>query len=145
MDLRALSLNEEASDWQDSRMTGLDPEVCSKAFRARNGELAWRREDVDLAINAIQKSGRAILGWEVWLVENDQWTGLIPSFRDEPDGVWSFVTSPRRSDENWSAYCTRTAQETQSQIKTQPVEAESSPKVRDRLRFNFTFVDESEA
>ncbi|MDX2146670.1 MAG: hypothetical protein SFZ23_04040 [Planctomycetota bacterium] len=125
-------------------MADLDSEVCSKAFRARNGEFAWRREHVELALDAIQKSHLAILGWEVWLVIGDQWTGLIPSIRQEPDGVWSFDTSPRRSGEDWLAYCTRTVEETRNQIKSQPVEAESSPRVRDRLRFNFTYVDVSD-
>lgn len=124
-------------------MTDLDPEVCSKAFRARNGELAWHREHVDLAIDAVQKSRRAILGWEVWLVEGDQWKGLIPSIREEPCAVWGGDTLPRRLDEKWSAYCTRTAQETKGQIKSSPVEAESSPGIRDRLHFNLTYIDES--
>jgi hypothetical protein len=125
-------------------MADLDPEVCSRAFRARNGELAWRSEDVVCAIDAIQKSGRAILGWEVWLVEGDRWTGLIPSVRAEPEGVWSFSTSPHVSDDNWITRCEKAAQEAKRQIATQPVEAESCPTVRNRLRFNFTYIDESE-
>lgn len=125
-------------------MVDLDPAVCSIAFRARNGEFAWRREHVDLAIKAIRESNLAILGWEVWLVIGDQWTGLIPSVRQEPDGVWSFTSSPRRPDEGWFEYCTRTAEETRNQIKSQPVEAESSPTVRDHLWFNFTYFEKSD-
>ncbi len=51
----------------------------SEAFVASNGELAWRREDVERVLTAIAANGRAILGGEVWLITGDHtWTGLIP-------------------------------------------------------------------
>jgi hypothetical protein len=48
------------------------------AFVANNGELAWRRQDIERALHAVRDSGRAILGGEVWLIagENSR-TGLI--------------------------------------------------------------------
>ncbi|MBL8885578.1 MAG: hypothetical protein JNK16_02870 [Phycisphaerales bacterium] len=123
-------------------MTEIDPTLKALAFVAANGELAWRRRDVEKAIDAISRSGRAILGWEVWLTGDGQaWTGLIPSADGGPPGVWSFNTSARMKDEEWSHYCMRTASETHSQIQSQPVEAETSPEAKSALRFNLTYVE----
>jgi hypothetical protein len=37
-------------------------------FVASNGELAWRRQDVEHALHAVRDSSRAVLGGEVWLI-----------------------------------------------------------------------------
>jgi hypothetical protein len=49
------------------------------AFVASNGELAWRRQDIEQALHVLRDSGQAILGGEVWLITGEKsWTGLIP-------------------------------------------------------------------
>lgn len=56
-------------------MAELPAEISSKAFIASNGELAWRREEVESAISAIRDSGCAILGGEIWLITGPgSWT-----------------------------------------------------------------------
>jgi hypothetical protein len=127
------------------RTVSLAPAIVEAAYRSANGEFAWHRTDIARAIEAIRVARLAILGWEVWSVQGTTWTGLIPSVRSEPPGVWSFDTALREIAEPWADYCDRTASETRKQIEDQPVEAESAPEVRDSLRFNLTYVAEVEA
>src|SRR5215471_5665910 len=49
----------------DDRMAPLPEPITSLAFRATNGELAWRRADLSAALAAIADSGQAVLGGEV--------------------------------------------------------------------------------
>ena len=46
----------------------LPENIAAKAFKATNGELAWRRQDLEEAIIAVRDSHQAILGGEVWLI-----------------------------------------------------------------------------
>jgi hypothetical protein len=113
------------------------------AFAASNGELAWRREDIEHALSAITDSGHAILGGEVWLITGEHsWTGLIPQRRGGPPNVWSWNTSERSPDESWCDYCRRTAAESADNVRSMPVEQETPPELIGKLRFNLTYVAE---
>ncbi len=115
------------------------------AFVASNGELAWRREDTKQALDALRDSGRAILGGEIWLITGDHsWTGLVPQRNGGPKNVWSWTTGARTSNESWSDYCHRTAAESADKIRSMPVEQETPPQLIEKLRFNLTYVAESE-
>jgi hypothetical protein len=115
------------------------------AFRAANGELAWRREDIEDALNSLAADGRAILGGEVWLITGaDTWHGLIPQRDGSAPGVYSWDTVARSADESWPAYCQRTASESIEAVRAIPVEQQTFPELVDRLRFNVTYVAEQE-
>jgi hypothetical protein len=48
--------------------TAVLPEgLLSRAFRARNGELAWNRADAIDAITLVERAGFRVLGVEVWV------------------------------------------------------------------------------
>jgi hypothetical protein len=128
-------------------MAALPVSVTAIAYRASNGELAWRRLDIPQALSAIAASGQAVLGGEVWVaVGEGQWHGLVPDRHGgPPGGVWHWDATPRAAGESWPAYCVRAAEESARTVAGMPVEKESDPAVRDRLFFNVTFVSEAEA
>ncbi len=98
--------------------------IGEKAYRASNGEYAWRREDLPEALHAIAGERLAALGGEFWAIVNNQITGLIPGAKAEPPGVWSWDTSPRNQQESWAEYCVRTAEESIKAVEQMDVEAE---------------------
>jgi hypothetical protein len=113
------------------------------AFVASNGELAWRRQDIEQALHAIRDSGRAILGGEVWLITGkNSWTGLIPQRGGGPSNVWSWTTDGRSSGESWRDYCRRTATESIDKLRGMPIEKETPHELIDKLRFSLTHVAE---
>jgi hypothetical protein len=115
------------------------------AFTARNGELAWRREDIEDALTLLAADARAVLGGEVWLITGaDSWDGLIPQRDGSAPGVYSWDTAPRAAAESWPTYCQRTASESVEAVRAIRVEQETLPELVDRLRFNVTYVAEQE-
>ena len=111
------------------------------AFVAANGEFAWRRQDIEHALNAIRDSGRATLGGEVWLITGEHtWDGLIPSLGGGPPGIWHWETEPRSASESWQQYCERTAADSVEAVRGMRVEQDTPPELIDRLRFNVTYV-----
>lgn len=95
-------------------MNAVPPDILAKAYRSPGaGELAWRRGDLPSAMEALVKSGFAILGGELWLVRDpkENWTGLIPSRDGKVPFVWGWDTGSRMEGESWSGYCERTLEE----------------------------------
>ena len=122
----------------------LPERITAKAFKASNGELAWRRADLEEAITAIRNSRQAILGGEVWLItSSDTWNGLIPT-ETSNHAAWHWQTKARSKAESWDAYCQRTADESLQAAGSLNVEDETSPSLRERLRFNVTYAAEEE-
>jgi hypothetical protein len=127
-------------------VTNLPEPIAAVAYRAVNGELAWRRADLPSALLAIVQSGMAVLGGEVWLALGEgRWDGLIPDAHGGLPGVWDWDVTPQATGETWSAYCRRAAEESARAVAGMRVEEESDPAVGDRLYFNLTYVTEAEA
>jgi len=126
-------------------MRELPQSITAVAFQAANGEFAWRRSNVPDALRAIAASGHAVLGGEVWVVAGDRITGLVPSCKGEPPGVWHGETLPRSAKESWADYCHRTANDSIRTVEMMAVEDEVREDVRDSLFFNITYVEEGEA
>lgn len=126
-------------------MATLPESVTSVAYRASNGELAWRRDDVATALAAIAASGQAVLGGEVWVTLGEgRWTGLVPDRHGGPDGVWAWDNKPRSQGETWREYCDRAARESERFLAGMQVEAEADPTVLNKLYYNFTYIRESD-
>ena len=124
-------------------MSALSKIPVAGAFVAANGEFAWRRRDIERALNAIRDSGNATLGGEVWLITGEHsWNGLIPSLGGGPPGVWHWETQPRSASESWQQYCARTAAESVKAVRDIRVEQETPSELIDRLRFNVTYAAE---
>ncbi len=119
--------------------------VAALAFRSSSGELAWRREDLPVVLDAIVASRHAVLGGEVWVVRDDgAWEGLVPDRRGGPPGVWHWTTAPRAPNETWLEYCRRTAAESARTVAAMQVDDEAAEDVRNRLRFNLTCIEAGE-
>jgi hypothetical protein len=126
-------------------MRELPPAIRDTAFKATNGEYAWRRADVSTALEGIADSGQATLGGEVWVVLDGRIAGAVPAANDrKPEGVWQWETSPRRASESWSEYCVRTAGESIDAVREMNIERECRSDVRDSLFFNVMYVDETD-
>lgn len=122
-------------------MAALPNAVTSIAYRARNGELAWRRVDVPAALAAIAASGHAVLGGEVWVTLGDGlWTGLVPDRNGGLDRVWAWDIGPRSQGETWRDYCDRSARESQRHLDGLHVEADAAPSALSMLYFNLTYI-----
>jgi hypothetical protein len=120
-------------------------DLHTTAFVAGNGELAWQRHDIEQALQAISDSSRAVLGGEVWLITGEHsWNGLIPQRGGGPTNVWTWNTRERSASESWKDYCHRTAAESADTLRSMPVEQETPPELHERLRFNLSYVAESE-
>jgi hypothetical protein len=118
--------------------------ITDVAFRASNGELAWKREHIEQALLAIQDTQQAILGGEVWRITGlDTWDGLIPQRGDNKPAVWSWNTAPRSSSESWVVYCGRTVTESMNAVRSMAVEQATQPEFVSQLRFNVTYVEET--
>ena len=122
-------------------MEALPLTIVTTAYRAANGELAWRRAGLPAALAAIAESGQAVLGGEVWVATGDgRWDGLVADADGGPPGVWHCETAPRAAEESWLAYCRRVADESARVAAGMRVEDAAHPAVRDRLYFNPTWV-----
>jgi len=114
--------------------------LAAGAFVAANGEFAWRRQDIEHALNEIRDVGHATLGGEVWLITGEHsWDGLIPSLGGGAPGVWHWETEPRSASETWQQYCVRTAAESVEAVRNMRVEQDTPPELIDRLRFNVKY------
>lgn len=124
-------------------IVALPASITAIAYRAENGELAWRRDDVPAALAAIAASGQAVLGGEVWVtLGRGDWTGLVPFRNGGPDGVWAWDTKPRSAVETWQKYCDRAARDSERIVAGLRMEDEADPSVAEALHFNFTFISE---
>ncbi len=127
-------------------MRDLPYSISAAAFRSSSGEYAWRRSEIEVALLAIRDTGQAVLGGEVWRIAgSNQWNGLIPDRGGGADGIWHWETAPRTASESWSKYCDRTAHESIDAVRRMAVEDATLQGLVDSLRFNVSFIDETEA
>ena len=139
-------------------MRELPQPIISLAFRASNGELAWRPSGIENALLAIRDTQQAILGGEIWMINvattivgkevrlvnrPGSWCGLIPQRVGNIDAVWSWDTKSRIASESWPDYCGRTFTESLVAIHSLVIEQTFRQDVIDSLRFNVTFIDET--
>ena len=64
----------------------LAPELHARCFRAMNGELGVRLEDIPAFLDACDEDGVEILGWELWLADH-AW--VAPTRIEYVPGSWS--------------------------------------------------------
>ncbi len=126
-------------------MADLPSEILAKAFRAPNGELAWRPDDVPEVIEAFVGLGQAVWGAELWWVQRPSWMGLVPTSDGSPPGVWSWEPAPQTRDEAWSDYVERTAGETREAMRVLDLESWVHPDVLPGIYFNLEGVAEGDA
>lgn len=119
------------------------PEWRSRAFVARNGELAWKRDDALEVLSVLVDRGLAILGGEVWAVTaTGQIWGALPQEADGVGAVYHWETSPSwvPRAETWLEFCERGASVSARAIRNLPPEGEVRTDLRSILYYNLTFV-----
>ena len=128
----------------------LSSHVVDRAFRAANGELGIRREDIDVFLAACERDKVAIFGCEAWLVnhraafEGDpipalgQWCGMIPMKGSDDPMVFSFGVDGPESNEPWSEFVRRSISEVRAELSGFDPESELPQKWLPHFRINFT-------
>ena len=101
-------------------------------------EIAWRQEDCAEAIDWLRKSGYAVLGIELWLIQSD---GSIRTGIPTESGPAIYVTScDPASGENWGEYVERSAREAARAISAFRWDAHAAGPPRP-VHFNLTWAD----
>ena len=108
-------------------------ELQARCFRATNGELGVRHEDVGRFLDACDRDGIAVLGCELWLADH-AW--VAPTRIEYAPGSWSGGIPSRdgRAPMVWQADCDGDA--ARLAIADLPL-GWVDPEVRAYLRFNF--------
>jgi hypothetical protein len=117
-------------------------ELEDVAFRSANGEYAWQRSEALAAVRVLAAAGRAVLGGELWLVEDGQLWAALPQ-QSGPPAVYSWETH-RRPNESWSTYVERALAEALSAIETLPAGAEVRMRPHAKVYYNLTWADADE-
>jgi len=128
-------------------VTRLPDDLLARAFRARNGDLAWTRHDALRAVEALAVSGVAVLGGEVWLAGDDGWWDpRIPTIDGAPPAAHSWAPDPpdRQASETWADFCARTRDYTAAVLAAAEAEALAPPPLRLRLRYYLSCTSEEE-
>jgi hypothetical protein len=124
---------------------GVDVDVMASlsasAFRATNGDYAWRRGDLPQVMELLAAGHYAILSGEVWVVEGNLFCPLSPC----RTGGWTLLaweSSPREDDESWDHFAQRSADEALRAIHTLSPEERVPTEVADKLYYHLCFTDE---
>jgi len=114
--------------------------IVSTAFIADDGEYAWQREHIFAALRTIAETGQAILGGDVWTVENGEVCSIFPNTR----GIRMWNTESQKPDELWADYCQRTLKESINEIEKTQLENNVSQELQKHIFFNPTYIEKSD-
>jgi hypothetical protein len=108
-------------------------DVLARAFRADNGELAVMPGDAGAYLDACEKIGADVLGWDVWLVDHtfDDKGALTPR-----KGAWCGMLPALRATTPVVIGGEGDAEETRAQISALDLDAIVAPQWRPFLRIN---------
>jgi hypothetical protein len=129
-------------------MTQLPDEMIARAFRASNGELAWKRSDALQVVAAMADAGIGILGGEAWapLEDGRIYVGARLTV-GSVTGPYNWETDPawQQGSESWSDFCRRAARQSEAVLSEAEVfEAGVDPELRPRIRYNLAYVTRAE-
>lgn len=119
----------------------LPESIKGKAFCAPNGEVAWKKADLNFVFSELAKAGFANLGTELWVVEEDRIIGLIP-MKDGGTGVCGWDTASKGETEGWMDYVRRTESISKDIVANDTYENDIAPEVAEKVFYNVTFVSE---
>jgi hypothetical protein len=116
--------------------------LSGNAFRASNGDYAWRRVDLLNVVESLTGGHYAIISGEVWVVEGNLFCPLSPA----KTGGWALLAweSPEREDEEpWDHFAHRTAEETLQAVHALNPEERVPADVADKLFYHVCIADEA--
>ena len=121
----------------------LPEQIKANTFYSHTDEYAWQRSYVADAVEALANHDYAILGGEVWIVENGQILA-VPRLRSGENSVIGWDTKEKEETETWNQFVLRTAKEALAAIESLDAEEEVMPEVRSKVYYNLTFTNEQE-
>jgi hypothetical protein len=128
--------------------------VLARAFRAPNGELGIRREDVEPFLTACAFDSVAVLGCEAWLIDHrahfsgdpipfpGQWCGVMPVNGSDIPAVFTSTVSDSKVHESWAEFVARSIVEVRAAALSFDPNNELAPKWRPYFRLNFALDTE---
>lgn len=121
-------------------MKPLPEEIVSSAFIVANGEYAWKRSHIFIALQAIAETEQAILGGDIWVIKDGKTYGL---FSDEV-GMRLWDTVPYKADELWVDYCHRTYEESIHEIETTQIVNAVDQESQQYLFYNPVYIEQND-
>lgn len=117
--------------------------LTSQAFKAANGELAWRREQVPEIVAEYARKGHAVEAFEVRLIDaSGKWTGLIPVSSSEVPAVCVYDVEPQKKTETRESFVARCAQEILAKMREWNIEKDVPEDLRPLIRYNLYVAEE---
>jgi hypothetical protein len=116
-------------------------------FSPSNGEVAWPLDRASDAAAWIARQGLALLGGEAWIVdEAGRIMAIIPVTGSSIPAVRGWSVKARQPDEHWAAFVARCLNDALAALRreSETINEEVPADLRDRLRYNMTFVSEQE-
>lgn len=121
-------------------MKPLSEEAVSSAFTADDGQYAWRRPYIIIALRAIAETEQAILGGDVWTVKEGKIFSLFPPAK----GMRMWDTQPYSAGELWFDYCRRTCEESINEIEKTQLEDKVNQEFEGYIFYNPTYVEQND-
>ena len=116
--------------------------VDAAAFKAGNGEMAWRPSDLEKVFKELEQLGLVLLGGEAWLIQRGQIHGVLP-LPSGPPGVFQWSCEPVQ-DENWSAFVSRSLSEARAAVLALDVESSAVLPPGGEIFYNLTWLSRDE-
>lgn len=121
-------------------MKTLPEEIISSAFVSNDGEFAWQQPRISAALRAIAETEQAILGGDVWTIENGEISSLFPNTK----GFRMWNTQPQKPDELWFDYCHRTFDESIREIEKSQLENKVNQELRQYIFYCPTYIEQND-
>jgi hypothetical protein len=129
--------------------------ILNKAILSVYNELAWKKDDIFLAINELIENNIAILGGDVWGILKKQdipiltriqheriAVGIIKG-KDGHDYVYNWH-SEKRSAESWEEFVQRSKNESIRAITEMNAESTVADEFRNSIYYNLVFANQTE-
>ena len=118
------------------KLTSLPERLRSIAF-VNGDDLAWKQKDCADAINWLSQNGYAILGIELWLIEDG---GIRTAIRTKSGSEIHVTSCDPRERESWQCYVERSARDAAEKISAfrWPTDSVESPRP---AYFNLSWAD----
>jgi hypothetical protein len=120
----------------------LTQSIQEVAEKLPNGELVWKRKDLEKVLEDLSTFDIAIISGEALLMERSKAEALIQLKSGKIDIFnWKFVPEP---DEEWLSFVLRTSKSSLEIINRWNLEKEVSPHLASDLYYHLDFVSEDD-
>jgi hypothetical protein len=113
------------------------PERIRKlAYQSENGELAWKREDILQVVSILSELDIAVLGGEIWAIDNGNIYGALP-LKNGNTSVFHWSID-KQTSEDWNSFVKRSIDNTLKAIKGLIPEKDVKTELVNNLYYNLT-------